>query len=117
LSGIPDGTALAVFVQPRAAHDAIVGRHGDRLKIKVAAPPVDDRANRAVETLLADFLGIPKRAVSVVAGHAQRSKRVEIRGLPPARVASALVAVLSSRAHGTGQEALQGQDDQEEDDG
>jgi uncharacterized protein (TIGR00251 family) len=81
------GTIVAVFVQPRAARDAIVGVHGNALKVKVSAPALEGRANRAVESLLAERLDISPRAVNVVAGASSRSKRIEIRDLDPATVA------------------------------
>jgi uncharacterized protein (TIGR00251 family) len=78
---------VAVFVQPRAARNAIVGVHGNALKLKVSAPALQGRANRAVERLLAELLDISPSAVSVVSGASSRSKRVEIRDLDPATVA------------------------------
>jgi uncharacterized protein len=85
------GTIVAAFVQPRAARDAIVGIHGDALKVKVSAPPADGRANRAVERLLADRLDVAPAAVSVISGAGSRSKRIFIRGLDPATVARRLL--------------------------
>ena len=70
-----------VRVQPRAARSAIVGVHGDALKVRVAAPPVDGAANAALVELLAAALGIPRRDVRVVAGELSRSKLVEIDGI------------------------------------
>ena len=65
-------------VQPRAARSEIVGVHGDALKVRVAAPPVDGAANAALVELLAAALGIPRRAVRVIAGESSRSKIVEV---------------------------------------
>ena len=70
-----------VRVQPRAARSEIVGMHGDALKVRVAAPPVDGAANAALVELLAAALGIPRRGVSIVAGESSRSKVVEIDGV------------------------------------
>jgi uncharacterized protein len=87
--GIP---VLDVFVQPRAARDALVGMHGSALKLKVRAPPEDGRANAAVEDLIAAVLrrgGLRVRA-KVVAGFASRNKRVEIRGATVEEIASVL---------------------------
>ena len=55
-------------VQPRSARDRVVGLHGGALKVQVTAPPVDGAANRAVIELLAEWLGVPRRAVAVVRG-------------------------------------------------
>jgi uncharacterized protein len=87
-----DTVVVEVFVQPRAARDAISGIHGSALKLKVKAPPEGGRANAAVEDLIAGVLrsgGLRVRA-EVVAGFTSRSKRVEIRGATPEEVASAL---------------------------
>jgi len=69
---------LRVHVQPGAGRSAIVGRHGDALKIKVAAPPEGGRANEAVTELLASTLGVPRAAVNLVAGATSRTKRFRI---------------------------------------
>ena len=78
------------WVQPRAARDAVVGIHGDALKVKVSEPPEEGRANRAVERLLADLLNVAPAAVTVVAGASSRSKRIEILDLDPVTVAARL---------------------------
>lgn len=72
---------LSVKVVPRASRDEIVGWLGDRLKVKVAAPPQDGRANAALEAFLAETLGLPKRNVRVATGHGSSSKIVEIEGI------------------------------------
>jgi uncharacterized protein (TIGR00251 family) len=75
----PDGAIrFPVHVQPRAARSEIVGMHGDALKVRVAAPPVDGAANAALVELLAAALGIPRRCVRVAAGASSRAKIVEI---------------------------------------
>lgn len=94
----PDGVAVYVYVQPNAAKDDVVGVHGRALKLKVKAPPVDDRANEAAIALLAARLGLPLSAVVLVGGRASRNKRFRVATLPAAEVASALERVLSSRA-------------------
>jgi uncharacterized protein (TIGR00251 family) len=98
---------IEAFVQPRAAKDALVGVHGRALKLKVTAPAIDDRANRAVEKLVSEWLGVPRSQVSVIAGRAGRNKRIAVVGMTPENVASALTAVLPSRAHERGQEAFE----------
>jgi uncharacterized protein len=69
---------LRVHVQPGAGRTEVVGRHGDALKVKVAAPPEGGRANAAVSQLLAATLGVAPSAVSLVSGAANRSKRFRI---------------------------------------
>ena len=71
---------FAVRVQPRASRTEIVGTHGDALKVRLAAPPVDGAANDALVALLADALAVPRRAVRIVAGASSRPKTVEVDG-------------------------------------
>ena len=81
----PGAVLLDVHVQPRARRDRIVGEHGAALKIQVAAPPAGGAANRRLTELLAHAFGVPRSAVTVVAGHQGRRKRVTVagaRGLP-----------------------------------
>lgn len=85
-------TAISVKAVPRAARDEIVGWLGDALKIRVAAPPQDGRANAALESLLATALGLRKGAVRVAAGHGAARKRVEIDGLERAEIERRLAA-------------------------
>jgi uncharacterized protein len=74
-------TRLALRVSPGARTNAVVGRHGEAWKVRVAAPPEDGRANAAVVELLADTLGIPARTISVISGHGARDKLVELAGI------------------------------------
>ena len=81
---------IAVHVQPRATRSEIVGMHGAALKIRLAAPPVDNAANAELVRFLAAHLGLPRRQVRVVGGLSSRQKLVEIDGLAPAAAAAAL---------------------------
>jgi uncharacterized protein (TIGR00251 family) len=74
-----DAIVLAVHVQPRAGRSAILGRHGRALKLRVAAPPVDDRANAAAVALLAEEFGVAAGDIELVAGQRSRLKRFRIR--------------------------------------
>jgi uncharacterized protein (TIGR00251 family) len=77
---VEDGAiVVAVHVQPGAGRSSVAGRHGDALKVRVAVPPVDERANVAVTGVLADALGVPTSAVTLVAGSHSRVKRFRIR--------------------------------------
>ena len=89
---------IDVFVQPRAARDAIEGVHGEALKLKVKAPPVDDRANRAVENLVAGVLELPRSSVEVVGGQTGRRKRIGVTGLSREQVVDRLNSALSPKA-------------------
>jgi uncharacterized protein len=82
-----DGTvSFAVRVQPRANRDEIIGEHKDALKIRITAPPVDDRANEALRKLLASRLKVPLAAVRIASGERSRTKRVEIFGVTAAMI-------------------------------
>ena len=73
---------IEVVVRPRAKRAGIEGRRADgRLKLAVAAPPEDGRANEAVAELLAESLGVKARDVAVVRGQRSRQKLVEVTGL------------------------------------
>ncbi len=93
-----DGVVIDVLVQPRAARDALVGVHGPALKMKVTAPPVDDRANEAAIALLASILDVPAARVTLLGGRKSRHKRFAVGEISPEKVTDALAAVLSSRA-------------------
>lgn len=83
-----DGPAcrLAVKVVPGSRKNALAGMLGDRLKLRVAAPPEDGKANRAVCALLAEHLGVRERDVTVVAGHSSPEKTIRVAGLNAATV-------------------------------
>ena len=85
---------LSVKVVPRASRDEIVGWLGDRLKVKIAAPPTDGRANDALEAFLAARLGLPRRGARVAAGHTSTSKIVEFDGLAQQELARRLDALV-----------------------
>jgi uncharacterized protein (TIGR00251 family) len=75
------GVVVHIHVLPRSGRTEIVGRHGDALKVRVAAPPVDGRATDAARIAVAAALGIPAHNVVVVAGERSRLKRLRISGL------------------------------------
>jgi len=83
---------FGVRLAPRASRDAIEGEYGGALKVRLTAPPVDNRANEALCRLLAARLNVPLAAVRIVAGEKSRSKRVAIAGVTAAQIA-ALAAV------------------------
>ena len=76
---MPDLT-LRILVQPRASRSEIVGPHGDALKVRLAAPPVDGAANEELVRLLAREYKVPKSAIDIVAGLSSRRKTIRIRG-------------------------------------
>jgi uncharacterized protein (TIGR00251 family) len=85
-----DPVLLHVKVVPNSSRTQIAGMLGDALKIKVAQPPEDGRANRAVIELLAAALGIPAAHIAIVAGHARPRKTVRIQGAGTAVLARLL---------------------------
>lgn len=70
---------LKLQVQPRASGNRIAGMHGEALKLRLTAPPVDGKANDAIVAFLADFFRLPKSAILVKSGHQSRCKTVQIR--------------------------------------
>jgi uncharacterized protein (TIGR00251 family) len=86
----PGGIALEVLVQPRASKTRVVGEHDGRLKIALAAPPVDGEANEALVAFLAGALGIRRGDVSIARGETGRRKTVRVAGPGPGLAAAAL---------------------------
>jgi uncharacterized protein len=76
-----DGAVLRVHVVPRAARSALAGFHGEALRVRVAAPPVEGAANRELARFLGRALGIGEAAVEIESGARGREKRVRVRGL------------------------------------
>ena len=72
---------LSLRIQPNAKRTEFVGLHGEAMKLRLAAPPVDGKANAALCAFIADFCGCPKSAVSVVSGAASRAKRLRVAGI------------------------------------
>ena len=72
------GITFKVYIQPRSSQNMIVGSHGDAIKIKLTAPPVDNAANNMCVEYLAKILKIPKSSIAIVSGHNSRTKRVRV---------------------------------------
>jgi hypothetical protein len=75
-----DGAILTVHIQPKASTTECVGIHGDAIKIRVAAPPVDGAANDELIRFLARRLSLPSTSVQIHSGAGGRHKRVLIKG-------------------------------------
>ena len=75
----PEGLVPKIFVLPRSSKNMLAGRHGDALKIKLTAPPVEGAANKMCITFLARRLGLPKSSLEIVSGHAGRTKLILVR--------------------------------------
>ncbi len=74
-----DGIILRVHLQPRAKKNEIVGIHGDSIKIRLKAPPVDGKANEEARRFLAKVLGIKRQQVILKTGTTSRSKSFLIK--------------------------------------
>nr|WP_249115766.1 DUF167 family protein [Azoarcus sp. L1K30] len=89
-----DGSlTLVLHIQPGAKKTGFAGLHGEAMKIRLAAPPVDGKANAALCAFLAAFCEVPKSAVSLVSGETSRAKRVRI-----VQVSSTVAARLRAQA-------------------
>lgn len=75
-----DVLTLTLHVQPGAKRTDVAGLHGEALKIRLAAPPVEGRANEALLKFIAEFFGVPLRQVELKQGGQSRHKVVAITG-------------------------------------
>ena len=82
----PAGAVLNLRIVPRAAKNALAGEHGDALKIRLCAPPVDGAANAALVEFLAETFALPRARVQLLSGQTSRTKRVLLAGLSAAQV-------------------------------
>jgi uncharacterized protein (TIGR00251 family) len=87
-----DHALLPVRVQPRAKRTEVAGEREGAVVIRIAAPPVDGKANAALCRLVADRAGVPKGAVTVVRGESGRDKLVRVEGVSLDAVRAALLA-------------------------
>jgi uncharacterized protein (TIGR00251 family) len=90
LREVPGAVVLEVLVQPRSSRTRAVGEHDGRLKIQLAAPPVDGEANLALVEFLAGELGVRKGDVVIERGETGRRKTVRVAGVGAAAVRAAL---------------------------
>ncbi len=77
---------FSVRVQPRASRDAVGGEWQGALKVRLTAPPVDDKANEALRRLLAARLNVPLAAVAILSGSRGRTKRLAVSGVTAEQV-------------------------------
>lgn len=76
LKAVAEGTEIAIHIQPGASTSEIVGLHGDALKVRIRARPIEGAANAALLAFLADRLGLPQRDVRLIRGDLSRRKTV-----------------------------------------
>ena len=90
-----EGTLLNLHVSPGAKRTSVEGLYGESaIKLNVAAPPVDGRANAEVERFLSKLLGVPRSDVTITRGASSRDKTVLVRGATQAETRKALSAHL-----------------------
>ncbi len=87
------GAVFRVRVVPRASRSGVAGVQGDALKLRITAPPVEGKANDECIRLLAELLGVKRGQVTIIAGHASRTKTVAVEGLKVDQVASLIAAL------------------------
>ena len=84
------GVLLPVRAVPRASKNEIQGIHGDALKVRLQAPPVEGKANQALIRFLSDALDIPRSQLSIASGETGRNKAVLITGISKEELVSLL---------------------------
>jgi len=77
---VPGGASFKIKVHPRAHKDGITGEIGDALKLALAAPPVDGRANESCIRFFADLLEVPRSSITIAAGQNSRNKVIRVSG-------------------------------------
>ncbi len=82
------GVVFCIRVVPRASRSEVAGIQGDALKLRLNAPPVEGKANDECIRLLADILAVKKTQVTIIAGHAARTKTVAVAGIRAGAVAA-----------------------------
>ena len=78
----PKGCTLSLYIQPGASRSEISGLHGERLKVKIKAPPVDGEANECLIEFFAGILKIPKKSVHLIQGESSRQKTLLVELSP-----------------------------------
>lgn len=78
----PKGSILSLHIQPGAKKSELVGEHGERLKVKIKAPPQDGEANLCLIQFIADLLKLPKAKVHLISGESSRQKLVLVELSP-----------------------------------
>jgi uncharacterized protein (TIGR00251 family) len=75
---VPGGAEMNIHIQPGATRSEIAGLHGDALKIRIRARPIDGAANAALIDFIATWLGVPRKAVRILRGEKSRQKSVSV---------------------------------------
>ena len=75
-------STFAIKVHPRAKKNAITGELGDALKVSLATPPIDGRANEACVEFFAKLLKVPRSSITIASGQTSRNKVIRVAGIP-----------------------------------
>jgi uncharacterized protein (TIGR00251 family) len=102
IQAVAGGVLLRLRVQPRASRDEVVGLHGDAVRIRLRAPPVDGAANEALVRFLSEQLQVPRSTVQLTSGQTSRSKVVMITGADLEQVRFGLRISSSTKARKRG---------------
>lgn len=89
-SAVAGGVRIVLHVSPGAKRTEVLGLHGDALKMRLQAPPIEGRANEALIRYLSDILGVPRSAITLTHGQTSRRKMLEIRDVEAGQVVLAL---------------------------
>ena len=90
-----DGTiGMHIYVQPKASKSAFVGLHDGCLKLAISSPPVDNKANKAVISFLADFFQVPTKDIRLCSGEKSRRKLFSIDGITIAELRRRIAPLL-----------------------
>ncbi|MFH2120919.1 MAG: DUF167 domain-containing protein [Pseudomonadota bacterium] len=87
------GVIFRIRVVPRASRSEVAGIHGNALKLRITAPPVEGKANEACIALLAELLGVKRTQVAIISGHASRTKTVAVEGVKAKEIAARIAAL------------------------
>jgi len=90
------GTILAVWAQPGARRQGVLGEHDGALRVAVSAPAEKGKANQAIAELLSLTFGIPKSCVELIGGVTSRQKRYLLRGVVPEKASKMVLRLLNS---------------------
>ena len=90
IESTPEGVVITVRVIPRAARSGVAGTRDGALLVRLNAPPVDGAANAELIEVVAERLGVARRAVTIIAGEHSRTKRVRVAGIDATRARAVL---------------------------
>jgi uncharacterized protein (TIGR00251 family) len=90
-------TRLEVYIQPRASKSEVAGMHDGVIKIRIAAPAVENAANEELVEFVAEALGVSKRSVRIISGTSSRRKMLAIDGVTEEELAAKLRSLMSRR--------------------